>query len=183
MLFTTAGTATTTYEHDISINVLVGDYEKYYPYTTFRDYIARSSVDDLESEIDGFFENTGNLWDEQIESGYYLNNSGAKAIASTPAYCTKNYIPVSPSTQYYFSCVSGSSRVAQYNSSKQFISFLGYLENSYFTTDASAAYLMFWSGGSNTYDSGRAVYSYVRRFSLFASGNILVRSTVYCPLS
>lgn len=174
LLFCTAGTAVTEYGHDISINRLVGDYQKYYPHLTAVDIIARYSIaentDDIEAlttqasgittRIDGMYNTTPNMWDEETYTHAYINDSGQPAPSSTPAWCAKNYIEVSPSTKYYLHVGDGTScRVAQYQTDKTFISFLGYIGNGYFTTDSEAAYVLFWKGGSDSYANNVALYS------------------------
>lgn len=70
-----------------------------------------------------------NVWDEEWENGYYNRSNGNKAGSSETTYFrSKNYIPCSPNTQYYFKAPTIHAEnntyyaVLFYDFNKQFIS-------------------------------------------------------------
>lgn len=88
-----------------------------------------------------------NKWDEQYELGG-LDNSGADSPANDRIR-SKNYIPVTAETAYYFLKPSGETTISWraffYDDTYTFISYIGtYSTSRSFNTPANAKYMRFW---------------------------------------
>ena len=91
-----------------------------------------------------------NLWDEEWELGTLNTSTGAKTAAST-AIRSKNYIPVLPSTDYYFRVGefsgAGIGFLCCYDADMEFIQTIGAANRRVSTTPSNCAYIMFALGG------------------------------------
>ena len=88
-----------------------------------------------------------NKWDEQYELGG-LDNSGENSPASDRIR-SKNYIPITAETAYYFLKPSGETTISWraffYDDTYTFISYIGtYSTSRSFNTPANAKYMRFW---------------------------------------
>lgn len=86
-----------------------------------------------------------NIWDEESESGKYNSSTGAKQD-SAGQIRSKNFIPVEPSTQYYFGNAGASTiihNVYFFGANKNFLSADGWYSNSAFTTPSGCYYITF----------------------------------------
>lgn len=81
-----------------------------------------------------------NLWDEEWEVGSY--NADGTEYPSTARIRTKNYIPVTPSTTYYFHTNGATADVHYYDKSKAHIS-LGQKTDATFTTPNNCYFVRF----------------------------------------
>lgn len=95
-----------------------------------------------------------NVWDEEWESGSINNNTGEN-IPSSERWRSKNYIKISPNTQYYcYRSGTQSKRVyaLYYDENKVFLGtvFCEYITNSTFTTPTNASFMRFNIDGGNT---------------------------------
>lgn len=103
-----------------------------------------------------------NLFDEEVEKGYYWTSSGSKAAHSGRS-CSKNFIPVKPETTYYLKTLNLSANVILrfYNSSKQEISatdWIGTPTSGYvFTTPSMCTYLVFTFSENIDYSSNLTI--------------------------
>lgn len=90
--------------------------------------------------------NTGfNQWDEEWEKGLIDTTTGVNT-SSNNNIRSKNYISILPSTAYYFNAGSVGMSVngAYYDADKNYISALGGIANSIFTTPSNAHYMRFY---------------------------------------
>ena len=86
-----------------------------------------------------------NKWDEEWENAIIDGTTGAKTQGGA-RLATKNYVPIKPSTSYYFCCPGSatSNHIAYYDDNKTYISGSNALHsNSVITTPSGAKYLMF----------------------------------------
>ena len=71
-----------------------------------------------------------NLWDEESEDTGYILSDGSVQIGYSTRYASKNFIPIEPNVQYFFSVGYSISnygiRIAWYDSDKKFISVSDY---------------------------------------------------------
>ena len=86
-----------------------------------------------------------NKWNEETVYGYYLVESGAY-FNDTSQLCSKNLIPVSPSTSYRL--VGGGNSVIFYNSNQEFMSSIFITASEIFTTPSDCYYIHFNLGNS-----------------------------------
>ena len=110
----------------------------YAPYSNICPISGRDSVTVTRTGV--------NIWDEEWESGYYLNESG-ELHPTTNAFVSKNYIHCFPSTSYYFKNVHN---VCFYDESKNFINRV-FEGTSVATTPSNAHYMKFDRRDSSTY--------------------------------
>ena len=118
-----------------------------------------------------------NQWDEQWEVGG-LTSGGNKNYNLTGRIVSKNYIPVLPSTQYYFVSSNGFNRImAFYDASKTFLT--TQYGNGLFTTPQDAAYALF----STTNDTYGAVYNNDLALNYPATVTTYSPYSNLCPIS
>lgn len=86
-----------------------------------------------------------NKWDGVWINGYYAPADGL-FVPSSSHICSKNYIPVEASTEYYTSQSGG--YVCFYDANKNFISSYDRAQGTSFTTPPNASYIMFNCGSS-----------------------------------
>lgn len=134
--------------HDITLmgvpSLTASEFESLFPL----DYYAYNTGSLVSLTGTGIETNGFNQWDEEWESGYYDAN-GVKQADPTNIR-SKNYIPIFPSTDYYFNIPSATSiRVCYYDAEKNFLQRTSTLVAGIYTTLANAAYMTFYM--STTY--------------------------------
>ena len=91
-----------------------------------------------------------NIWDEEWETGAYSTGTGNKTVpsAGNTQLRSKNYIPVTPNTEYYIYIDSGyvAVRPLFYKADKTYLSSPSALRMSVLTTPADAYYMTFYTG-------------------------------------
>lgn len=88
-----------------------------------------------------------NLFDGEVLKGYYSAGNGSY-VYDEKQYCTKNFIPVLPITQYFVSKTSN--YVLFYDSNKNFLSSWYYTASVQFATPERAAYMLVNFGNAET---------------------------------
>lgn len=82
-----------------------------------------------------------NIWDEEWESGSINSTTGEKE-ANADVIRSKNYIPISPSTEYYGKIGTGYINACFYDANKNFISSRSF-KNTTFISPANAYFMLF----------------------------------------
>ena len=137
-----------TYPNNICINLSDTSFNgQYVPY--------KKSVDVL--NLDNIKVYSPNIWDEEWEVGTYTDQ-GVPA-SSSDQIRSKNFIPILPSTAYYFNNLfSQYVQVLYYDANKNFISYADGVSNAPFslTTPSNAAYIR-WrtNSGVTSYTAGQ----------------------------
>ena len=92
-------------------------------------------------------------WDEEWELGIYNSTTGQKS-SSTSFSRTKNFIPVSPNTQYYYKNGStNNTRILYYDAGHNYITSESGIANTIITTPAGCAFVtFFWFGTTYNHD-------------------------------
>ena len=88
-----------------------------------------------------------NIWDEEWEQGFYSITTGEK-VANALFIRSTNFIPVAPSTDYFFKAPTQSSRVLYYDREKQFIDITRAFADRVFTTPANCHFVTFFTSGT-----------------------------------
>lgn len=132
-----------------SVDDFLNDYpifRGYVPYTTGAlDYAYTKKVD-----ITGF-----NIWDEEWELGAYNIETGAKTDDS-PRIRSKNFIPVSPNSAYYFNIMNNADKywyALFYDKDKNYINYYGGHYNGIITVPNNCYYITFYVINSTTYNN------------------------------
>jgi len=100
-----------------------------------------------------------NIWDEEWENGYIVASTGAVA-PSTTEFVSKNFIPVSPNTDYYVVCpYTGANRIAMYDENQNWIGSTGWgvFQTGLRTMPSNVYYIKFYCTGS-TYNNDIRIY-------------------------
>lgn len=98
-----------------------------------------------------------NKWDEQWEIGGIGADGSTAGNTQTDRFRSKNFIPCSAETSYYFIMPSVSWRAFFYDSNEDFISLVGtYNGSRQITTPLNASYIKFWVL-QTTYGNGIAI--------------------------
>lgn len=107
----------------------------------------------VDTELSGVKSVFVNIWDEEWEVGRIASSSGINADTGYDIR-SKNYIPVFPSTTYYF-LVPPTGAIFFYDYSKNFISTTGSMNSGVFSTPSNCVFIRFctYSGsGYTTYN-------------------------------
>ena len=86
-----------------------------------------------------------NIFDQEMELGSIVDGTGEKTASST-SLRNKNNIRVLPNTTYYFTRVTNSANIAKvyfYDGNGSFISYVGWINRTTFTTPDNCAYILF----------------------------------------
>lgn len=137
-----------TYNHDICINL--SDPSKNGTYEPYRKSTMPLNLNAIKVY-------SHNIWDEEWE---------VKQISGVDKYImAKNYIPVKPSTKYYYRTVYSDNGITYYDSSYQTISSVYPSQSLEFTTPANCAYIKISAGGNS-----QAVTTYANNLCVNLSG-------------
>lgn len=117
----------------------------YSPYENICPISGWESVDVYKSGV--------NVWDEEWEQGSLYNSTGLPNDSVTVYFRTKNFIPIKPSTTYYFKTSGDSLWRFYYDANKNFLSYAGGISNAADSTVAKACYMKFVNVSGNSYDS------------------------------
>ena len=84
-----------------------------------------------------------NQWDEEWENGIYSSATGGKSSQSG-FYRSANYVPVFPSTEYYYKAAIANTRILFYGDNYEYLGSDNTIANREFTTPANCRYITFY---------------------------------------
>ena len=89
-----------------------------------------------------------NAWDEEWEVGS-INTSGGQNTNSSTLIRSKNYIPVIPNETYWAKApASSGGNLFYYDADKNYLSYVGFAVNTYYTIPSNARYVRFRMGSA-----------------------------------
>ena len=100
------------------------------------------------------YEESANLFDEQVERGNVDNNTGLFTRNSTGnSLVDFNYIPMKPNTIYSYKTSKSGLWIYEYDSNKNFLGYVDIVSGSSFTSKSDTSYfrVAFWGGYGTTY--------------------------------